>query len=256
LADFTILCLAGVLHNGWAEEATLRPKGRYMNSKVLAVMLAGALAAPAAQHEAVNRIAEAKTVFQEIMATEDKAIPHDLLREANCVVIVPGMKKGAFLVGAKYGKGVVMCRNANGAGWTGPATLRLEGGSVGFQIGGSETDLVLLVMNKKGADRLMESQFKIGGEAAVAAGPVGRQANASTDITMRAEMLGYSRARGVFGGLALEGSTIREDLEDNKEIYGARLKTAEIIRDGKGKQPAEGAELARLLTRYSAVEKK
>ncbi len=151
------------------------------------------------ENEAVQRISEAKTVFQEIMAAGDQGIPHDLLHKAPCLAIIPGLKKGAFLVGASYGKGVLMCRKPSGAGWTGPSTLRMEGGSFGFQAGGSETDLILLVMSEKGADRLMKSEFKIGGEAAVAAGPAGRQANAATDATMRAEMLGYSRARGVFG---------------------------------------------------------
>jgi lipid-binding SYLF domain-containing protein len=199
---------------------------------------------------AVERVREAQVVFEEIMAAGDQAIPIELLEKAECVAVIPGVKKAAFIVGGKYGKGVLMCRD--GAGWTGPATLRMEGGSVGFQAGGSETDLVLVVMNRRGADRLMKSEFQIGGEAAVAAGPVGRQANAATDVTMRAEMLGYSRARGVFGGLSLEGSTIRQDLEDNGEIHGKRLTTEEIIRGGKGKKTAAGRELAAALTKYSS----
>jgi lipid-binding SYLF domain-containing protein len=214
------------------------------------------LASFATEHNnaAVERIRESKVVFEEIMASGDNGIPRELLEKAQCVAIIPGVKKAAFIVGAKYGKGVLMCRQ--GAGWAGPATLRMEGGSVGFQAGGSETDLILVVMNQRGADRLMKSEFKLGGEAAIAAGPVGRQANAATDITMRAEMLGYSRARGVFGGLSLEGSTIRQDLEDNGEIYGRRLTTEEIIRGGKGKKTAYGRELAATLGKYAKVASK
>ena len=216
-----------------------------------------AIAAFADDHdEAIQRVREAKAVFEEIMSVEDKAIPHELLEKAHCVAIIPGVKKGAFIVGAKYGKGVLMCRNRNEQGWRGPATLRMEGGSVGFQAGGSESDVILVVMNQRGADRLMESQFKIGGEAAIAAGPVGRQANAATDITMRAEMLGYSRARGVFGGVSLEGSTIRQDLEDNGALYGKRLTTEEIIRGGKAHPSAAGRELAATLSRYSKIAAK
>lgn len=208
------------------------------------------------KNDATQRIQEAKTVFQEIMASDDKAIPHDLLHKAHCVAIVPGVKKGAFLVGAQYGKGVLMCRSKSATGWSAPATLRLEGGSFGLQAGGSETDLILLVMNQKGADRLMKSEFKIGGEASAAAGPVGRQANAATDATMRAEMLGYSRARGVFAGVSLEGSTLREDVDDNRAIYGKSLTTEEIVRQGKGTAPPVGTELARALSKYSARENK
>ena len=229
-----------------------------MRRLLVCTAIAGAVLAAEGdkENQAVQRISEANTVFQEIMAAEDKGIPHDLLHKASCVAIIPGLKKGAFLVGASYGKGVLMCRKTGGRGWTGPSTLRMEGGSFGFQAGGSETDLILLVMNQKGADRLMKSEFKIGGEAAVAAGPVGRQANAATDATMRAEMLGYSRARGVFGGISLEGSTIREDVDDNRAIYGKSLTAEEILRQGKGTQPAAGAALGRELSKYSRVEEK
>ncbi len=200
------------------------------------------------------RLEEAHQVLHEIMAVEDKAIPSDLLSRANCVVIVPGVKKGAFIVGAKYGKGFVTCRN--GGGWSSPAALRMEGGSVGFQIGGSETDVVLLVLNQRGADRLMKSEFKLGGEAAVAAGPVGRSTTAATDVTMRAEMLGYSRSRGAFAGISLDGSTLREDLEDNEALYGKKLTTEQIVRGGQGARPKAAGALLQTLARYSPSEKK
>jgi lipid-binding SYLF domain-containing protein len=228
-----------------------------MKNLLMTALLAGGavFASDANKPEAVARIDEAKTVFTEIMGADDKGIPQDLLAKANCIAIIPGVKKAAFLVGGNFGKGVLMCRAKNG-GWSNPATLRLEGGSFGFQAGASETDMVLLVMNQAGADRLMKSEFKLGGEAAVAAGPVGRQANAATDATMRAEMLGYSRARGVFAGVSLEGSTLREDRDDNKAIYGYPYSTEELVRGGKGSNPSEGRQLAASLSKYSTFEKK
>jgi lipid-binding SYLF domain-containing protein len=206
--------------------------------------------------EAAKRVHEATLVFNEVMGAKDAGIPQDLLDRAHCAVIVPGMKKGAFIVGATYGKGVIMCRKASG-GWRGPATVRIEGGSVGFQIGGGETDLVLLVMSERGANRLLKSEFKIGGEASAMAGPVGRTVQAETDATMRAEMLGYSRSRGVFAGIALEGSTLREDLDDNQALYGKRISNEEIILGHTIATPVPaGRELAATLSRYSTWEKK
>src|SRR5215472_10608391 len=186
----------------------------------------------AQDNEPVKRLEEAAAVFSEIMATPDKGIPQDMLEKAHCIVIVPGLKKGAFIVGGKYGKGYLSCRNKSGAGWSAPGTVRVEGGSVGFQIGGSETDLVLLVMNERGADRLLSSKFTLGGEGEVAAGPVGRSATAQTDAYMRAEILSWSRSRGVFAGLALQGATLRQDLDDNATLYGMRLKNREIVQQG------------------------
>lgn len=228
-----------------------------MKYKIFAVVALSATVLLRADHkgEAVDRLAAAHTVFHEIMAIDDKAIPEDLLSKAHCVAVVPGVKKAAFIVGGKYGKGVLTCRTAGG-GWSAPATIRMEGGSVGFQIGGSETDVVLLVMNKAGADRLMKSEFKIGGEASVAAGPIGRTATAATDITMRAEMLGYSRARGVFAGVSLAGSTLREDTDDNQALYGERYTTEQIIRGGKGTMPAAAKPLITALNKYSRHEQK
>src|SRR6266849_2854204 len=152
----------------------------------------------AKEAEPVKRLEESATVFSEIMATPDKGIPQDLLAKAHCIVIVPGLKKGALIVGGKYGKGYLSCRNKSGVGWSAPGTVRIEGGSVGFQIGGSETDVVMLVMNQRGADKLLSSKFTLGAEGEVAAGPVGRHSTAETDALMRAEILSWSRSRGVF----------------------------------------------------------
>ena len=225
----------------------------------LVLFAAAAVAASAADNqpaEAVNRIQEADTVLHEIMDVPDKAIPQDLLDKAHCVAIVPGLKKGAFIVGAKYGKGVLMCRQ-KGGGWKGPATVRVEGGSVGFQIGGGEVDVVLLIMNEGGANRIMSSKFKIGGEASAMAGPVGRTVQAETDAYMKAEILGYSRSRGVFAGVALTGSTMREDLDDNNAIYQQRLTTKQILSAADAPAPPEAAKkLIATLNTYSRWETK
>lgn len=181
----------------------------------------------AKDNDSAKRLNEAAVVFSEIMATPDRGIPEDLLADAHCIVIVPSLKTAAFLVGGKYGKGYVSCRR-NG-GWSAPGTVRIEGGSVGFQIGGSTTDLIMLVMNEGGEAKLLSSKFTLGGEGSVAAGPVGRTATAQTDLQMHAEILSWSRTQGVFAGLALEGATLRQDLDDNAEIYGKRLENREIL---------------------------
>jgi SH3 domain-containing YSC84-like protein 1 len=204
--------------------------------------------------EAVERLTNAKTVFEEVMAISEKAIPRDLLAKANCVVIVPGLKKGGFIVGGQYGVGVASCRNQQGAGWTGPSTVRLEGGSFGLQIGGGETDVIMLVMNKTGSDKLMKSKFTLGGEGSAMAGPVGRSATAQTDAYMRAEILSYSRSRGAFAGVTLNGSTLRPDDGDNKKLYGKEVKHEEILQ-GRVPAPASATELISIITKYSASEK-
>jgi lipid-binding SYLF domain-containing protein len=213
------------------------------------------MAAPlvAAKNEPVERLHEAGAVFSEIMAAPDKGIPQDLLEKAHCVVIVPGLKKGAFIFGAKYGKGFIVCRRGT-TGWSAPAAVRVEGGSFGFQIGGSETDVVLLVMNDRGADRLLSSQFTLGGEGEVAAGPVGRSATAQTDAMMTAEILSWSRSRGVFAGISLQGATLRQDLYDNAALYGKKLDNKEIVR-GHVAAPKAAARLLGLLSKYSRHEK-
>ena len=201
-----------------------------------------------------DRLNEAATVFTEIMGAPDKGIPQDLLGDAHCIVIVPGVKKGAFIVGAKYGKGFLSCREKTRRNWSAPAAVRVEGGSVGFQIGGSETDVILLVMNERGADRLLSSQFTLGGEGDVAAGPVGRSATAQTDAKFTAEILSWSRARGVFAGISLQGATLRQDLDVNGALYGRRLENREIV-DKSIRAPRGAERLLSLLNRYSPKEK-
>jgi SH3 domain-containing YSC84-like protein 1 len=196
------------------------------------IILAAALAIVpllAKDNQPVKRLDESAAVFSEVMATPDKGIPQDLLSKAHCIVIVPSMKTAAFVVGAKFGKGYVSCRNKGGEGWSAPATVRIEGGSVGFQIGGSATDLIMLVMNERGADKLLASKFTLGAEGSVAAGPVGRTATAQTDLQMHAEILSWSRSQGLFAGVALEGATLRQDLDDNAQLYGRRLENKQIV---------------------------
>ncbi len=198
---------------------------------------------------AATRLETSAKVLQEIMATPDKGIPQDLLAKAECIVIVPGMKKGAFVVGANYGRGFMSCRKASG--WSAPAAIKVEGGSFGFQIGGSETDVVMLVMNKRGAEKLLSSKFTLGGDASVAAGPVGRTSSADTDAKLHAEILSYSRSRGAFAGVSLEGATLRPDEDVNAELYGSKLTNEQIV-TGKTKVPPAGSTLVSELNRYSA----
>jgi len=186
------------------------------------------------------------------MATPDKGIPQDLLNDAHCVVIVPGLKKGAFVVGGEYGRGFVTCRAADHRGWSAPAAVKVEGGSFGFQIGGSSTDLVMLVMNAKGADKLLGDKFTMGADASVAAGPVGRTANASTDAKVTAEILAWSRAKGLFAGISLNGATLRPDKDVNRELYGSAMSSKEIVNSGK--TPAAAEPLIAALSKYSTSE--
>ncbi len=197
--------------------------------KPVSLLVIVAAMAAYAQPEHVRRLETAATVFEEIMSVPDKAIPQELLDKAHCVAVVPGLKKGAFIFGAKYGKGYFSCRKKSGVGWTGPATVRIEGGSFGLQIGGSETDVILLVMNERGAERLLSSKFTLGGDASVAAGPVGRTVTAQTDALMTAEILSWSRSRGVFAGISLQGATLRQDVSENRALYGRSLENKEII---------------------------
>jgi SH3 domain-containing YSC84-like protein 1 len=210
----------------------------------------------AKDNEPAKRMNEAAAVFSEVMSAPDKGIPQDLLDRAHCIVIVPNLKTAAFIVGGKYGKGYLSCRNRNGVGWSAPGTIRIEGGSVGFQIGGSETDLIMLVMNERGVDKLLSSKFTLGAEGSVAAGPVGRTATAQTDVQMHAEILSWSRSQGLFAGLALEGATLRQDLDDNAALYGGkRLENRDIVTKG-GRSPKSAAKLLGLLNQYSAREAK
>src|SRR5579872_5359564 len=209
----------------------------------------------AKDNEPSKRLNEAATVFSEVMGAPDKGIPQELLEHAYCIVIVPDLKTGAFIVGGKYGKGYLSCRSKVGPGWSAPGTVRIEGGSVGFQIGGSSTDLIMLVMNARGADKLLSSKFTLGAEGSVAAGPVGRTATAQTDPQMHADILSWSRSQGLFAGLALEGATLRQDLDDNASIYGKKLENRDIVTKRR-RVPESGAKLINLLNKYSAREEK
>jgi SH3 domain-containing YSC84-like protein 1 len=208
----------------------------------------------AADNDAAKRLGESATMLSEIMAIPDKSIPEELIEKAHCIVLVPDLKTAAFIVGGKYGKGFVSCRSKTRAGWSAPGTVRIEGGSVGFQIGGSETDLIMLVMSAKGADKLLSTKFTLGAEGSVAAGPVGRTATAQTDVQMHADILSWSRSQGLFAGVALEGATLRQDLDDNADLYGKRLENRTIVRTGV-KAPAAAATLIALLNKYSAKER-
>ena len=207
----------------------------------------------AVDQEPAQRLDAAATVFSEIMATPDKGIPQELLETAHCIVIVPDLKTAAFGVGGKYGKGYLSCRSKTRAGWSAPATVRIEGGSVGFQIGASSTDLIMLVMTDRGAEKLLASKFTLGAEGSVAAGPVGCTATAQTDVQMGADILSWSRSQGLFAGVALEGATLREDLDDNATLYGKRLENSTIVKTGV-RAPKAAARLITLLNRYAAKE--
>jgi len=204
-----------------------------------------------AAETANERLNTAATVFTEIMSTPDKGIPQDLLAKAQCVIIVPGLKKAAFVVGAEFGKGFAECRHEDGMGWGAPGSVRIEGGSFGAQIGGSSTDLVMLVMNREGMNKLLGDKFTLGADASVAAGPVGRTAAAGTDVKMSAEILAWSRAKGIFAGISLSGATLRNDEDANAELYGHKMNNKDVINGGMAK-PAGAEKLAAALDKYSA----
>ena len=225
-----------------------------MRRTLLAILAIGSMctAAYAAEREIKvdDRLDAAAATLTDMMRASDSGIPHDLLEKARCVIIVPGMKKAGFIFGAKYGRGFAVCRRHDGVGWSAPAAMRVEGGSVGFQIGASDTDVVLLVMNDRGMKHLLADKFTIGGDATAAAGPIGRDASAQTDATMRAEMLSYSRSRGLFAGISLEGATLRPDEETNRELYGHDTTNREIL-TGDFKTPAVAAKFEHALIRDS-----
>ena len=199
------------------------------------------------------RLKDSAAVLHEILNMPDKGIPHDLLNKAYCVVVYPSVKKAAFMVGGSYGRGVISCRTGQtyGGPWSAPAMFALEGASFGFQIGGEATDFVLLIMNDKGAKSVLSSKVKLGADASAAAGPVGRTTSAETDVVMKAEILSWSRARGIFGGVSLEGSTMRSDDDANKDLYGKELTAKDIIHGGTVTMPADGKQMISLLDRTS-----
>ena len=219
-----------------------------MKRRLSLTILAGAmLATTTFLHADADRLKDAAVVLTEMAGEADTGIPQNLLSKAQCVVIIPGVKKAALGVGGQYGRGYISCRSTSG--WSAPGGIRIEGGSVGFQIGGSDTDVILLVLNERGIDRLLSSKFTVGADAAVAAGPIGRQASAQTDATMTAEILAWSRARGVFAGISLQGSTLREDTSENKELYGSEVSNKEIVK-GHHAVPPGSADLMTALSKY------
>jgi SH3 domain-containing YSC84-like protein 1 len=199
-----------------------------------------------------KRLRNATEAFTEAMRAPDKGIPQDLMDRAQCVIIVPGLKKGAFGVGGKYGRGFASCRRC-GHGWSAPAAVAIEGGSFGFQLGGSSTDVIMLVMKESGMNRLLGNKFTIGGEAAAAAGPVGRSTSANTDVLMRAEILSWSRSRGLFAGLSLEGATLRPDSSQDKKLYGRDITNKEIL-EGGVRTPSAARPFVNALDRFSRAE--
>lgn len=200
-----------------------------------------------------DRLDASADALTDSLRASDKGIPQDLLDKAHCVVVIPGMKKAGFIFGAEYGRGFAACRHEGG--WTAPAAMRMEGGSVGFQIGGSETDVVLLVMNDSGMKHLLSDKFTLGADATVAAGPIGRDASAQTDAMMNAEMLAYSRSRGLFAGISVAGATLRPDGESNRELYGRDTTNHEIL-TGEFKTPAAAQKFEHSLYRNSAQRKR
>src|SRR5277367_1534728 len=199
-----------------------------------------------------DRIQNSGRVVREIMDIPED-IPQDLIDKAECIVVYPSVMKAAFIVGGSYGRGVMTCRTGEhfSGPWSAPTMMALEGGSIGFQIGGEATDFVLLVMNGRGAHSILHSKVKLGGDASVAAGPVGRSASAESDVTLRAEVLSYSRARGAFAGVSLEGSTVRPDDDANERVYGRKLSAQDIVFRGDTGVPAPAQELVSYLDRKS-----
>jgi lipid-binding SYLF domain-containing protein len=228
------------------------------NTLTVVFAIAGTLstAAYAADREIKvdDRLDASADTLADMMKADDKGIPQDLLDKAKCVVVVPGMKKAGFILGAKYGRGFAACRRTGGTSWSAPAAMRVEGGSVGFQIGASETDVILLVMNDGGMKHLLSDKFTIGGDATAAAGPIGRAASAQTDAMLNAEMLSYSRARGLFAGISLEGATLRPDEDTNRELYGRKATNREIL-TGDFKTPAAAEKFEHRLHRESPDRK-
>jgi len=217
---------------------------------VLLAILSGAAWAAESREKVVDRVDAAATVLDEIMAAPDKGIPQEVLGSAECIAVVPSLLKGGFVVGAAYGKGVVTCRTQKG--WSAPAFFRVEGGSFGLQIGGQAVDLIMLVMNDNGMRNLLSSKFKIGADASAAAGPVGRHAEAATDWKMRAELLTYSRARGLFAGITLNGEVVKQDRDDTRDFYG-RMVSFRSVLTGLVAPPAGSEPFLKAAAKYGGT---
>jgi lipid-binding SYLF domain-containing protein len=223
---------------------------RHLVTTVVCLTLAAGAVYAAKLNKEQKRLEECGVVMQEVLNVSDN-IPHELLEKAECVIVVPSVKKLAFGIGGDYGRGVMVCRTGEHfrGRWGAPAMYALEGASVGFQIGGEATDLILLVMNGRGMESILSSKVKLGADASVAGGPKGRDASADTDAWMRAEILSYSRSRGVFAGVSLEGSTIRPDDDASADVYGRPIKAKEIVRSDHMGVPSTGRHLVHVLQR-------
>lgn len=197
-----------------------------------------------------KRINNSVEVLSQLMATPDNSVPNDIMDKAECIAVIPSVKKAAFIIGGHYGKGLVSCRRS-GSGWTAPVFFVLEGGSLGFQIGGQSIDLVLFIMNSKGVNYLLEDKFTLGGDASVAAGPVGRTAKAETDAQMNAQILAYSRTQGLFAGISLNGAVMKPDKDANRNLYGRDISAKEILVDGNTRVPKETVVFVNALNKQS-----
>jgi SH3 domain-containing YSC84-like protein 1 len=220
---------------------------------LVGALTAALLVTPAfAQKTAAERLHAATQDLHEMMNASDKGIPQDLLEKATCVVVVPNLKKAGFIVGGEYGRGFFTCRKPSGVGWSAPGSLRITGGKFGLLIGGAETDLIMLVMNRDGMDHLLTDKTQLGGELSAAAGPVGRNSSAMTDAMMHAEILTYSRQRGLFGGIDLTGAAVTEDKDANKELYGSEISNKDLVNNGVQTIPAEAKGFIHTLDRLSS----
>ncbi|MCC7340115.1 MAG: lipid-binding SYLF domain-containing protein [Bryobacterales bacterium] len=204
-----------------------------------------------ARDDEADRVRAANEVVRDMMAAGDKGIPQDLMDHATCIVVIPGMKRAAFVIGGSYGAGIASCRDSRG--WSAPSAVKMEGGSIGFQIGAGEVDLILVVLNEKGKQRLFESKFTLGGEAAVMAGPVGRQSSAETDAFMTAEILTYSQSRGIYAGIDVKGSTLRPNDDENRELYGREVSSRDIL-EGRVPAPTVTKPFLATLNKYSPYQ--
>jgi lipid-binding SYLF domain-containing protein len=220
-----------------------------MKKALLLLMIATMVSIPvfASKGKQIERLQDSAVILSEVMNIPEEGIPRDLLKKAECIAIVPSMKKAAFGIGGNYGRGCLLCRN-NGK-WSSPVMISMTGGSVGFQLGGSSTDVILLIMNERGINKLLESKLTLGGDASAAAGPKGRTAAAATDVQMRAEILSYARSRGLFAGISLQGSVIDVDQTDNEDLYGDAVDEREILFDG-GKPIKYARKLIEILEKY------
>jgi len=219
----------------------------------VATVAAALMVAPAfAKDDTAKRLRAATEDLNAMMNAGDKGIPEDLLNKATCVAVVPNLKAGGFIVGGEYGKGFFTCRKRSGVGWSSPGAIRISGGKFGLLIGGKETDVIMLVMNDSGMQHLLSDKFELGGEASAAAGPIGRTASAMTDAEMHAEILTYSRSRGIFGGLDLSGSAITSDKDSIKALYGQDMTNKDILDSASLKTPPEARPFIHTLNRDSS----